>query len=216
MVPPSPWGIITRRHGPLPGNLEFDNALALATPYGGPPEKWMDTPWFPQLTAYAAGKKIAVYGWDHMCNLDTPEKRRTQLDWYVAKGFKGIKVDFLDSDVQARYRLREDLARDCAARHLLISYHGDITPRGMQRTWPNIATHEGVLAEEFYLGFGPFAPSPAYNVNLVFTRNVAGSMDYTRIAADPLTVDAAQPLVINMPANGGCGFRVMKGARNSP
>ena len=164
--------------------IEFDNALALDTPFGGPPEKWMNCPWFPQLTAYAAGKGIAVYGWDHMCNLDTPAKRQTQLDWYVAKGFKGIKVDFLDSDVQARYRLREDLARDCATRHLLISYHGDITPRGMQRTWPNIATHEGVLGEEFYHGFGPFAPSPAYNVNLVFTRNVAGSMDYTPTTFD--------------------------------
>ena len=325
--------------------IEFDNALALETPYGGPPEKWMDTPWFPQLTAYAATRKIAVYGWDHMCNLDTPGKRKTQLDWYVAKGFKGIKVDFFDSDVQARYRLREELARDCAARHLLISYHGDITPRGMQRTWPNIATHEGVLGEEYYHGFGPSAPSPAYNVNLVFTRNVAGSMDYTpttfdnpgkngsrnttnaheialavvfesgwqsmgfnpesikphapacaflkdlpstwddtrlvaglpnefavvarrkgadwwiaginagtaremrldlgflqsgthsctlyhdaalpgsagpvapldtRIAADPLTVDPAQPLIITMPVNGGFGLRVVKGARNPP
>jgi len=164
--------------------IEFDNALALDTPFGGAPEKWMDCPWFPQLTAYAGRKGIAVYGWDHVCNLDTPEKRQTQLDWYVAKGFKGIKVDFLDSDVQARYRLREDLARDCAARHLLISYHGDITPRGMQRTWPNIATHEGVIGEEFYHGFGPFAPSPAYNVNLVFTRNVAGSMDYTPTTFD--------------------------------
>ena len=164
--------------------IEFDNALALGTAWGGPPEKWMDCPWFPQLTAYAATKNIAVYGWDHWHNLDTPEKRKTQFDWYVAKGFKGIKVDFFDSDEQVRYRLREDLARDCAAHRLLISYHGDITPRGMQRTWPNIATHEGVLGEEYYLGFSDDAPSPAYNVNLVFTRNVPGSMDYTPASFD--------------------------------
>lgn len=167
------------------GWIEFDNALALDDPGTTykPPERWMDCPWFPQLTAYAASKNIAVYGWDHWHNFDTAEKRRKYLDWYVANGFKGIKVDFLESDSQERYRFREEMARDCAERKLLVSYHGDATPRGMERRWPNIATYEGVLGEEYYQGFEGVAKdlvaSPTYNVNLVFTRNVAGSMDYT-------------------------------------
>jgi hypothetical protein len=48
-------------------------------------------------------------------------------------------------------------------------------PRGQQRRWPHIATLEGVKGEEYYL-FGQ-GPTPAYNVNLVFTRNIVGSMD---------------------------------------
>jgi alpha-glucosidase len=35
-----------------------------------------------------------------------------------------------------------------------------------------------------------------------------------RIAADPLTVDPSQPLVITMPPNGGFGFRIVNGAKN--
>jgi hypothetical protein len=164
------------------GWIEFDNALALEDPGTTykPPERWMDCPWFPQLTAYAAGKNIAVYGWDHWHNFDTAEKRSKYLDWYVSKGFKGIKVDFLESDSQERYRFREEMARDCAERKLLVSFHGDVTPRSMERRWPNIATYEGVLGEEYYQGFAKgLSASPTYNVNLVFTRNVAGSMDYT-------------------------------------
>ena len=157
--------------------IEFDNALALKDPWGCPPEKWMTCPWFPQLTAYAASKNVAVYGWDHWHNLDTPEKVKKYLEWYPQNGFQGIKVDFLDSDAQAVYRFRETIARECAARKMMLSYHGDITPRGLQRTWPNIATHEGVLGEEYYLWSD--GPNPTYNVNLVFTRNVPGSMDYT-------------------------------------
>jgi hypothetical protein len=164
------------------GWIEFDNALALEDPGTTykPPERWMDCPWFPQLTAYAASKNIAVYGWDHWHNFDTAEKRSKYLDWYVAKGFKGIKVDFLESDSQERYRFREEMAHDCAERKLLVSFHGDVTPRSMERRWPNIATYEGVLGEEYYQGFAKgLSASPTYNVNLVFTRNVAGSMDYT-------------------------------------
>ena len=164
------------------GWIEFDNALALDDPGSSykPPERWMDCPWFPQLTAYAATKNVAVYGWDHWHNFDTAEKRSKYLDWYVTNGFKGIKVDFLNSDSQERYKFREQMAHDCAERKLLVSFHGDVTPRSLERRWPNIATYEGVLGEEYYQGWSKgYSASPPYNVNLVYTRNVAGSMDYT-------------------------------------
>ena len=57
----------------------------------------------------------------------------------------------------------------------MLSFHGETMPRGQQRRWPHIATLEGVKGEEYYL-FGQ-GPTPAYNVNLVFTRNIVGSMD---------------------------------------
>ena len=155
--------------------IEFDNALALGNQGGDKPDKWMAIPWIPELVKYAAGKGVSVYGWDHWRNLDTPEKREKILGYFVQHGFKGIKVDFLDSDSQERFQFRETMARKCAQRRLMLSFHGDTLPRGQQRRWPNIATLEGVKGEEHYL-FGQ-GPTPAYNVNLVFTRNVTGSMD---------------------------------------
>jgi hypothetical protein len=163
--------------------IEFDNALALGNQTADPPEKWMACEWIPELVAYAKRKGVAVYGWDHWKNLDTPAKRDHILGWLAAKGFKGIKVDFLDSDSQTLYRFRDDIARACADRKLMLSYHGDVTPRGLQRTWPNIASHEGVKGEEYYL-FSDKPAGPAANVNLVFTRNIPGSMDYTPGAFD--------------------------------
>lgn len=163
--------------------IEFDQALALGNQQADPPEKWMAVPWIPEVMAHAKEKGISVYGWDHIRNLDTPEKRAHILDWLAAKGFKGIKVDFLNSDTQAMNRFREDVARDCAERKLMLSYHGDSAPRGLQRTWPNIATHEAVRGEEYY-PFTDKGPTPEHNVNLVFTRNIVGSMDYTPTTFD--------------------------------
>ena len=152
--------------------IEFDNALALGNQGGDRPDKWMALQWIPELVKYAASKGVSVYGWDHWRNLDTPEKREKILGYFVKHGFKGIKVDFLDSDSQERFKFRDTMARECAERKLMLSFHGDTLPRGQQRRWPNIATLEGVKGEEYYL-FGQ-GPTPAYNVNLVFTRNIIG------------------------------------------
>lgn len=155
--------------------IEFDNALALGNQGADAPDKWMAIPWIPELVRYARSKGVNVYGWDHWRNLDTPEKREKILGYFVTHGFKGIKVDFLESDSQERFKFRETIARDCAERHLMLSYHGETMPRGQQRRWPHIATLEGVKGEEYYLF--EYGPTPAYNVNLVFTRNIVGSMD---------------------------------------
>ncbi|MHB8969787.1 MAG: glycoside hydrolase family 97 protein [Pirellulaceae bacterium] len=155
--------------------IEFDNALALGNQGADAPEKWMAIVWIPELVRYARSKGVNVYGWDHWQNLDTPEKRKKILGYFVQHGFKGIKVDFLDSDSQERFKFRETIARACAEHKLMLSYHGETMPRGQQRRWPHIATLEGVKGEEYYLF--ERGPTPAYNVNLVFTRNIVGSMD---------------------------------------
>ncbi len=155
--------------------IEFDNALALGNQIADTPDKWMAITWIPELVAYARGKGINVYGWDHWKNLDTPEKREKILGYFVKHGLKGIKVDFLESDSQERFQFRETIARECAERKLMLSYHGETMPRGQQRRWPHIATLEGVKGEEYFLF--EYGPTPAFNVNLVFTRNIVGSMD---------------------------------------
>ncbi len=155
--------------------IEFDNALVFGNQITDVPDQWMAVPWIPEVVQYARTKGVNVYGWEHWQNLDTAEKREKILGYLVRHGFKGIKVDFLDSDSQERFKFRDVIARECADRRLMLSYHGETVPRGQQRRWPHIATLEGVKGEEYYLF--EYGPTPAYNVNLVFTRNIAGSMD---------------------------------------
>ncbi len=160
--------------------IEFDNALAFGIDTGSrtPFAEWMQIQWIPEFIAYANSKGIKVTGWDNWDNLDTPEKRDSILGYYQQHGFSGIKVDFLDSDSQERFQFRDIIIRECAQRQLMISFHGATLPRGQQRSWPHIATWEGVLGEESYT-YSRGMPTPEHNATLCFTRNVAGSMDYT-------------------------------------
>jgi hypothetical protein len=76
-------------------------------------------------------------------------------------------------------RFMEDLARAAAERRLLVNFHGCTIPRGLQRTWPNVVTAEAVRGTEVVKA--GVAMSPVDDVNLVFTRNVVGSMDFTPV-----------------------------------
>ena len=71
-------------------------------------------------------------------------------------------------------------ARAAARRRLLVSFHGVTVPRGLERTWPNVLTYEGVLGAEHAKPGTPI--DPAHDVDLVFTRNAIGPMDYTPAA----------------------------------
>ena len=68
------------------------------------------------------------------------------------------------------------------AQHLVVAFHGCTIPRGIQRTWPNVLTLEAVEgAERETPGQGSQAMDPRHDVDLAFTRNAIGSMDYTPV-----------------------------------
>jgi alpha-glucosidase len=109
---------------------------------------------------------------------DVADVDAATLDRAAAWGAAGVKVDYFHSDSAKRIAQMDDVARWAAQRQLVVAFHGCTVPRGLQRTWPNVLTLEGVRGAEH-------APTdPRDDVNLVFTRNVIGSMDYTPIA-DP-------------------------------
>lgn len=108
-----------------------------------------------------------------------PEIRRAEMKRIAALGFKGIKVDFMQSDKQYVVGLYQDILRDAYANRLFVDFHGSTIPRGWQRTFPNLLTMEAVKGAEQY-GDSLFQRNAAtYNTIYPFTRNVIGSMDYT-------------------------------------
>ena len=155
-------------------------------------DEWRTTPWVAEVAAYAAERGVRIYGWDEWTRLDTEEERRSAFEALRAAGLRGIKVDYLDGDDQARMRFREELLRDAAAYRLAVSFHGETVPRGERRRWPHLLAQEAVRGAEYYLFDAPTPPTPAHNVSLVFTRNAVGPMDYTPVtySAPRETTDA--------------------------
>lgn len=69
---------------------------------------------------------------------------------------------------------------ETAARYgIMIDNHEPVMPTGLQRTYPNLMTQEGVRGQE-YNGWSPDGGNPPeHTVTLPFTRALAGPMDYT-------------------------------------
>ena len=62
-------------------------------------------------------------------------------------------VDFFDNDDQETVEFAESILKKAAKHHILIHFHGIWKPTGLQRTYPNLMNHEGVLNLE-YLKWG--------------------------------------------------------------
>jgi hypothetical protein len=140
-------------------------------------EGWSPT-WMPDLVSYAKERGVEVVVWSRWDDLETEAERDAMLPLWKSWGVAGVKVDFMNSDTQARMRWYDAILADTAEQKLMINFHGSTVPRGIERTWPHVLTMEGVRGAEDY-NFGYLTPE--HNAILPFTRNVVGSMDYTPV-----------------------------------
>ena len=133
----------------------------------------------PGVVAYAKEKGVDVILWAAWAPLTDRALRLRVFDWCVAIGAKGFKIDFMERDDQECERFLEETAADAAERRLVVMYHGIHKPTGLQRTYPNILNYEGVYGLEQGHSIGGRKVVISNDVNLVYTRMVAGFMDYT-------------------------------------
>ena len=94
-----------------------------------------------------------------------------------ALGVKGVKVDYYESDTQETMKQMYLCASIAAKNELMVLFHGCTLPRGESRTFPNVVSYEAVNGTEFYKWFT--SPSLQNRVTYTFTRNLAGSADFT-------------------------------------
>ena len=133
----------------------------------------------PGVIEYGRQKGVDVILWAAWPAFFDREERIKLFDRYAAMGAKGFKIDFIERDDQICERFLEDVAADAAERKLVVVYHGIHKPTGLQRTYPNVLNYEGVFGLEQGGGSGGNREVTANDVNLVYTRMVAGPMDYT-------------------------------------
>ncbi len=103
---------------------------------------------------------------------------------YVADAGQA-KVMGLDGKVHFAWHEGQDMARhhlkvvtEAAERQIAINAHEPIKDTGLRRTYPNWISREGARGMEFSAWGQPGNP-PEHETNLIFTRMLAGPMDYT-------------------------------------
>lgn len=130
--------------------------------------------WYNSSTAWQSPNVGPLY------RLNDPAKREAEFKWLNENSISGIKVDFFDGDGAKMMNYYLDLLEDSAKHKVMMNFHGATLPRGWQRTYPHLMTVEAVYGAEWYNNAPTLTDrAAAHNVNLVFTRNVVGSMDYT-------------------------------------
>jgi len=131
----------------------------------------------PELVQYAKERNVRLWVWLYCTDITHNSMYDEAFALFEKWGLAGVKIDFMDrmdQDMTRWYRL---ICQKAAEHHLMVDFHGAYRPDGIERTYPNLLTREGVLGEEYY----KFSTrmTPEHNTTLPFTRMLAGPMDYT-------------------------------------
>jgi alpha-glucosidase len=128
----------------------------------------------PAIREYAESKNIRLWTWVHQAALRG--KVEEAFTAFEKMGWSGMMVDFFDHDDQDSVEHAEAILESAARHHIMIHLHGVWKPTGWQRTYPNLMNHEGSLNLE-YLKWSKRC-TPEHDLNMAFTRLIAGPMDY--------------------------------------
>lgn len=128
--------------------------------------------WFDNLVKYAEERGVGMIVWIRIEDFDTAEEREIVREW-SAKGIKGIKADFFDSEAAEMIEIYNALYDICTEEKMLINCHGANKPTGERQYYANVINREAVMGEE-YGGY-----STANTTMWAFIRGVVGPMDVT-------------------------------------
>jgi alpha-glucosidase len=150
------------------------------------------------LSRYAARKGVHLIGHHETSgNMAHYEDQLTPaLDLYQRLGIDSVKTGYVadaggakvrgadgqihyawhDGQASARHHLK--VVIEAARHHIAVNAHEPIKDTGLRRTYPNWVAREGARGMEYNAWGSPPNP-PEHEINLVFTRMLAGPMDYT-------------------------------------
>jgi alpha-glucosidase len=166
--------------------------------YGGPivpyqgadPTRAIDGLDLPAVLEYARSKGIRLRFWMHWQAAWAHMARAFPL--YRRWGVEGVMIDFMDRDDQAMVNFQRELLKTAAANRLTVTFHGVGKPTGLERTYPNLLTSEGVLNLE-YDKWDPQGVPPEHELTVPFTRMLAGPLDFHQGSFRTVEVSAFKP-----------------------
>jgi alpha-glucosidase len=131
----------------------------------------------PELLKLGKEKNVRLWLWAHWTSMDRDDTYLKAFALYEQWGIAGVKIDFMNRDDQEMVNWYEKIVKDAARHHLMVNYHGAFKPTGMNRTYPNQITREGVLGNEYNRWSDRVTPE--HKTTLPFTRLAVGPADFT-------------------------------------
>ena len=142
----------------------------------------------PVVAKYAKDNGIDLVGHHETVGyVDNYEKQLAQAyQYYAENGIKYVKPGYAGARmiIQGRKEFHHSQlgvrhyqkALELAAKYqICLDVHEPIKGTGIERTWPNLLSHEGARGQEYEGG----ALFPSHATILPFTRLLSGGMDYT-------------------------------------
>jgi len=154
-----------------------------------------------EVLRHAASKGVQIRLWMHWKAAEAHMDRAFPL--YREWGVEGVMVDFLDRNDQEVSGFIRRLLKTAAENRLTVTIHNTAAPTGLERTYPNLLTTEGVLNLEFDKWDALGVP-PEHELTVPFTRMLAGPLDFHQGSLRGVPVGEfrprnAAPLVIGTP-----------------
>ncbi len=141
------------------------------------------------VTEYAAQRGVELIG-HHETGANT-KNYEAQLEeafaYYRRYGVRQVKTGYVNvlmdgkelHDSQYGVRHYRHVVETAARYGLCIDNHEPVMPTGIERTWPNLMTQEGVRGQEYDAWSPDGGNPPEHTTVLPFLRGLAGPMDYT-------------------------------------
>jgi alpha-glucosidase len=178
--------------------------------YGGPiypyegadPTKAIEGLDLAEVLNYAKEKNIRIRLWMNWKAAAAFMEKAFPLyqDW----GIEGVMLDFMDRDDQEMNRFVRKAVQLAAENQLTVTLHGCPKPTGLERTFPNLLTYEGVMNLE-YNKWDQIGITPDHEVTVPFTRMLAGPLDFHQgsfrtVKPEEFRAQKYAPLVMGTPA----------------
>jgi alpha-glucosidase len=131
----------------------------------------------PELLRFAKERNVKLWLWLHYADASRNDAYKKAFPLYAKWGVAGVKIDFMDRDDQDMVNWYEAVCVEAARHKLMVNFHGAYKPTGLNRTYPNQLTREGILGNEY--NRWSKRVTPEHRLTLPFTRFLAGAADYT-------------------------------------
>ena len=135
----------------------------------------------PALCDYANAKNVGIILYVNGAFFpDASGRDRFDADelfsYFEKWGVKGVKPGFVACRSQQFEKTVEDVIRAAAKHKLVMTIHDEYVPAGLERTFPNLLTAEGIHGDE---GIGKSTPDVEYDIATLLTRPIQAPTDHT-------------------------------------